>query len=121
MLSTWSSVKFCCVLKDNIKLGKKRDNAGSQHFPLFPQSSPFLQTNTIISTTFYLLSVYSLPNIKILDLTKFMAFADEKINIVQMMISICDSVEDIVAKGKKCWLPAFSPFPLMFSSLTVRC
>ena len=24
-------------------------------------------------------------------------------------------VEDIVGKGEKCWLPAFSPFPTMFS------
>ena len=32
-----------------------------------------------------------------------------------MMTSVSDSVENIVGKGKKCWLPAFSPFPTMFS------
>ena len=43
------------------------------------------------------------------------AFADDKVNIAKMMISLYNRVENIVGKGEKCWLPAFSPFPTMFS------
>ena len=32
-----------------------------------------------------------------------------------MMISLLDRVENTVGKGEKCWLPAFSPFPTVFS------
>ena len=31
-----------------------------------------------------------------------------------MMVSVFDTIENIVGKGEKCWLPAFSPFPVMF-------
>ena len=37
----------------------------------------------------------SLPNDKILDLTKLKAFADDKMNEAQMMISIFDRLENI--------------------------
>ena len=57
----------------------------------------------------------SLPNDKILDCSKLKAFADNNLYIAQMMIYVFDRVENIVEKGKKCWLPAFSPFPTMFS------
>ena len=42
---------------------------------------------------------------------KFKAFADDNLNVAQMMNTVFDRVENIVAKG---WLPAFSPFPTMF-------
>ena len=57
----------------------------------------------------------SLPNDKILDQSKFKTFADDIIKIFKMMISVFDRVENIVGKGDKCWLPAFSLFPSMFS------
>ena len=31
------------------------------------------------------------------------------------MISLFDRVENTVGKGEKCWSPAFSPFPTVFS------
>ena len=37
------------------------------------------------------------------------AFAEE--NVAKMTISVLDSVENIVDKRRKCWLPAFSPSP----------
>ena len=37
-----------------------------------------------------------LPNNKILDMTKLKAFANNKINVAQMMISVFDKVENIV-------------------------
>ena len=43
----------------------------------------------------------SLPNDKILDVTKLKAFADDKINLAQMMISVIPIVENMVGKGAK--------------------
>ena len=42
------------------------------------------------------------------------AFADDTFNVIQMAHYFYDRVENIVGKGKKYWLPAFSSFPLMF-------
>ena len=58
------------------------------------------------------LRVNSLPNDKMLDLSKLKAFADDKINATQKLKFAQGSVENIVGK---CWFPAFSPFPTMFS------
>ena len=44
--------------------------------------------------------VNSLPNHKILDKTKLKAFADDKINVAQRMISDFDRLENIAGKGK---------------------
>ena len=41
-----------------------------------------------------------LPNSKILDVTKFKAFADNKFNIVRMIITLLDRVENTVGKGE---------------------
>ena len=54
--------------------------------------------------------------ILILDLTKFKAFADNKITLIQKLKFILERVENIVGSNRiKCWLPAFHPFPTMFS------
>ena len=50
------------------------------------------------------LCLNSLPNDKILDWTKFKAFADDKINGIEKMKCVA-----------RCWLPSFSPFPRIFS------
>ena len=42
----------------------------------------------------------SLPKDKILDVTRLKAFADDEINVPQMMISVFDRVENIVGKGE---------------------
>ena len=44
-------------------------------------------------------------------MTKLKAFADDRKNVAQMMISVFNRVE----KRRKCWLPAFSSFLTMFS------
>ena len=57
----------------------------------------------------------AIPNDKILkDWSKLKAFADDKLKVAKIMIYVFDSVEKIVNR-RKCWLPAFSPFPTMFS------
>ena len=42
----------------------------------------------------------SLPNDKILDVTKLKAFADDKLNVARMMIFVLDRVENTVGKGE---------------------
>ena len=55
----------------------------------------------------------SLPNTKFLDMTKLKAFADNKLNLANM-ISLFDRVEN-TGKRQKCWLQAFSALPTVFS------
>ena len=42
------------------------------------------------------------PHDKILDQTKFKAFADDKLNITKMIISVFDRVKNIFSKGFFC-------------------
>ena len=56
-----------------------------------------------------------LPNDKILDWSKSKAFADNKINVNKQLKFGFGRVENIVKKRRKCWLPAFFPFPTIFS------
>ena len=51
------------------------------------------------------------------DVIKLKAFADDRLNVAGMMISILDRVENTVGKKGKCWLPAFSSFPTAFSKV----
>ena len=53
----------------------------------------------------------SLPNNKNLDMTKLKAFEDHKIDVVQMMISVFDRVENIVEKGENASYQHFVFFP----------
>ena len=58
----------------------------------------------------------SLTDKQILDMTRLKAFADDKLNVARMMISLLDRVEKIVGKRRKCWLPAFSSLWEVFFS-----
>ena len=68
--------------------------------------------------------VNRLPNSKISDMSKLKAFADNKLDVAEMMISLLDVLEKRV-KRRKCWQPAFFSFsqcfpkPSSFGSLTV--
>ena len=46
------------------------------------------------------LQVNLFPHNKILDRTKLKAFADDKLNVTKMIISVFDKVENIVGKGE---------------------
>ena len=65
----------------------------------------------LVTSIFFWVSLKPLSNNKFLDMTKLKAFADDKLNIAKMTISLCDRVENNVGKEKKCWSPAFSSFP----------
>ena len=58
--------------------------------------------------------INSLPNDKILDLTKLKAFADDKLKIAKMRISLFDRVENTVGKGENAGYQHFLLFPWCF-------
>ena len=58
--------------------------------------------------------VNSLPSNKILDWSKFKAFSDDKLNVVRIMISVSDRVENIVGKGENAGYQHFLIFPQCF-------
>ena len=58
----------------------------------------------------------SLPNDRFLDWSKLKAFADDKINVTEKQKFFWGWMDGKhCGKKRKCWLPAFSPFPTMFS------
>ena len=61
------------------------------------------------------MSLNSLPNDKIVDWSKLKEFANDNSNGVQIIIYVHNWEENTVGKEEKCWLPAFSSFPTMFS------
>ena len=55
-------------------------------------------------------TLYSLTHDKILDWTELKAFADDKINIAEMMISLSDRLENIVGKRENAGFQRFLLF-----------
>ena len=47
-------------------------------------------------------------------MTKLKAFADDKINVAQMMISVFDRIENIMGKGENAGYQHFLIFPQCF-------
>ena len=74
---------------------------------LFAYISPFL--------SFFLQFLNSLPSEKILAWSKLKAFADNKLNFGWKLGIRFSKGRTHCGKRRKCWLPAFSPFPTMFS------
>ena len=63
----------------------------------------------------YVLKVLnSLPNVKILDMTKLQIIADNKFNVTKMTISLYDRVENTVGKGENAGYHHFLVFPQCF-------
>ena len=58
------------------------------------------------------------PNGKILDVTKLKAFADDKLNVAQMTMSLSDRVENTVGKGENAGSQHFFLFPQCFPKLS---
>ena len=56
----------------------------------------------------------SLPNNKILDVTKLKAFAEDRIDLAQMMISVFNRIENIVGEGENAGYQHFLLFPQCF-------
>ena len=58
--------------------------------------------------------INSLPSNKILDQSKLKAFAYDKIDVVEMMISLLDGTENTVGKGENAGDQHFLLFPKCF-------
>ena len=56
----------------------------------------------------------NLPNGKISDWSKLKAFADDKINVAELMVSLSDRVENIAGKGENAGYQHFLLFPQFF-------
>ena len=41
--------------------------------------------------------------------------SEDKINVTEKLKFVLEKLENMVGKGRKCWLPGFSLFPIMFS------
>ena len=87
------------------------------HLTIAKQCSEMKEEWTLLQ----LLSL-TLPNNKILDWSKLKAFADDKMNLNKKSTCFGKAFRKAFGKGRKhgrkrrkCWLPAFSPFPTMFS------
>ena len=61
--------------------------------------------------------INTLPNDKILDVTKLKAFADDRINVAQMMIPVFVGLENIVGKGENAGYQHFFKRLLLSGSL----
>ena len=64
-----------------------------------------------------IISLNSLPNNKILALTKFKAFADNKIIVIQKLF-VLGKVDNIVGKGENSGFQHFLLFPQYFLKLS---
>ena len=62
----------------------------------------------------------SLPKTILFDWTKIKAFADDRLNVTKIVIYVLDMGRKHHGKRRKCWLPAFSPFPTMFKGFFLR-
>ena len=56
----------------------------------------------------------SLPNDKILDVSKLESFADDKSSVTKMIISLFDEIENTVGKGENAGYQHFLLFPQCF-------
>ena len=65
----------------------------------------------------FLLALNFLPNDKILDMTKLRTFADDKLNVAEIKISLYDRVENTVEKGENAGYQHFSFSHSVFQSL----
>ena len=72
----------------------------------------------LVTKSFLTLACNSLPDDKILDLFKFIAFADNKIILTQNLKFVSGRVEKIVGKGENAVYQHFHLFPQCFQNLS---
>ena len=80
----------------------------------FPSSQTIIKILTVTKMCQIYLKFKSSPNDRILDQSKLKVFADDTINVAEKLKFVVGKVEKLCGKRRKCWLPAFSPFPTMF-------
>ena len=89
----------------------KEEIAHYEQFLLFPQcfqKACFLRASKGVTVWEW---VNCLPNNKIWAVTKLKAFADDKFNTAEMLMSVFHRVENILGKGKNAGYQHFLLFP----------
>ena len=92
----------------------KGENAGYQHFLLFPQCFPKLSSLGSLKVAIVWQRVNSLPNNKILYWSKLNAFVDDNLNANQILKFAVGRAENIVRKGENAGYQHFLLFPQCF-------
>ena len=93
----------------------------SQLFFFFPSHRLLCLVTLIDTSVCGERGINSLPNDKISDWSKLKAFSDDKVDVTEKVKFVLGREEKHCGKRRKCWLPAFSSFPTMFSgSLKLR-
>ena len=72
----------------------------------------FLKGKVKLKIIYY---INTLPNDKNVDFSKVKAFANNKSNVTQKLKFALGKGRKYCGKRRKCWIPAFSPFPTIFS------
>ena len=93
-------------------IGKRR----KCRLPVFPFPVMFSKVFILrgVKTRDCMVKGDSLPNDKILDVNKLKAFADDRIKLAQIMISVFDRVENNVGKRENAGYHHFLLFPQCF-------
>ena len=79
----------------------------------------FILYNRAKSLHFLYIRIYPLPNVKMLDLSKLVALADDKVECDKKKIEICDRKgKNIVGKGENAGHQHFLLFPQCFQKLS---
>ena len=95
---------------------QNRKQCGKKKKCWLPAPPPFprLFSKRVLNEKVALLTVNSLPNDEILDLSKFKGFADDKIILTQNLKFVLGRVENTVGKGENAGYQHFLLFPQCF-------
>ena len=89
----------------------KRENGGYQQFLLFPQCFKKASCSGLLKVRTVWLRVNASPVDKLLDLSKLKAFADDKLNMGQNMMSVFFNTGKYHGKGENAGYQHFLLFP----------
>ena len=90
--------------------GKREKNAGNKHF---------LSSNNVFRRQRTTAQLQYLPNDKVLNRSKLKAFADDKINVNEVLKISFGRVENIVGRGENAGYQHFLLFPQCFRKPSV--
>ena len=98
----------CCVssILHTVDLISQKLTRASRSGTYTPECG--LSVNKILMKDIHTSTINPYPHVKILDLTELKAFADGKLNVTKMIISVYARVENIVGKGDIAYTNTFS-------------
>ena len=122
-LEAFAEKKNTCDSKKNIEEPREK-NVGNQEFIFITQcflsfkygSRDLKHFHFVVCICF---QFQSLPDDKILDLSKLKAFADDKISMIEKLKFVLGRVENIVGKEENAGYQHFLLFPLCFQNASI--